>query len=90
MHITDESRFPPPASDRPSTTSFPSIQNKAGHTAGHYAISYQFFDLSEWLFLQDGNGGGADDTIENSFGLGPYDGLQPDNGGEGLMLEAGG
>eukprot|EP00752_Nemacystus_decipiens_P011149 g9905.t1 len=67
----------------------PNHQNKAGHTAGHYAISYQFFDLSEWLFLQDGNGGGADDTIENSFGLGPYDGLQPDSGGEGLMLEAG-
>ncbi|CAM9274089.1 unnamed protein product, partial [Hapterophycus canaliculatus] len=59
----------------------PNHQNKAGHTAGHYAISYQFFELSEWLFLQDGNGGGADDTIENSFGLGPYDGLQPEGGG---------
>ncbi|CAN0325003.1 unnamed protein product, partial [Laminaria digitata] len=53
-------------------------QNKAGQTAGHYAVSYQAFDLSEWLFAQDGTGAGADDTVENSFGLGPYDGLQPD------------
>lgn len=67
-------------------------QNKAGQSAGHYAVSYQFFEMSEWLFLQDGNGGGADDTLENSFGLGPYDGLQPDGGGGGgeLMLEGGG
>ena len=73
-------------------------QNKAGQTAGHYAVSYQAFDLSEWLFGQDGTGVGADDTIENSFGLGPYDGLQPDGGWEGgggggsdpLLLEGGG
>ncbi|CBN77180.1 Response receiver [Ectocarpus siliculosus] len=70
----------------------PNHQNKAGQSAGHYAVSYQFFEMSEWLFLQDGNGGGADDTLENSFGLGPYDGLQPDGGGGGgeLMLEGGG
>lgn len=71
----------------------PSPQNKAGHTAGHYAISYQFFELGEWLFLQDGKGGGADDTLENSFGLGPYDGLQPESGGSdggALMIEGGG
>lgn len=65
-------------------------QNKQGQTAGHYAVSYQFFDLSEWLFLQDGNGGGTDDTIVNKFGLGPYDGLQADTGTseQPLMLEA--
>ncbi|CAN0141239.1 unnamed protein product, partial [Ectocarpus sp. 12 AP-2014] len=70
----------------------PNHQNKAGQSAGHYAVSYQFFEMSEWLFLQDGNGGGADDTLENSFGLGPYDGLQPDGGGGGgeLILEGGG
>lgn len=56
-------------------------------------MSYQFFDLSEWLFQQDGTGAGADDTIDNAFGLGPYDGLQPDSGGGGgepLLLEGGG
>lgn len=55
-------------------------QNKQGQTAGHYAISYQFFDMSEWLFSRDESGAGADDTVENCFGLGPYDGLQPDDG----------
>lgn len=67
-------------------------QNKQGHTAGHYAISYLFFDLSEWLFLKDGNGAGADDTVENKFGHGPYDGLQDDQGSveQPLMLEGGG
>ncbi|CAM9283295.1 unnamed protein product, partial [Pylaiella littoralis] len=66
----------------------PNHQNKAGNTAGHYAISYQYFELSEWLFLQDGNGGGADDTLENSYGLGPYDGLQPESAGgdEGALM----
>lgn len=57
-------------------------QNKQGQTAGHYAVSYQFFDLSEWLFSHDGTGAGADDTVENKFGLGPYDGLQEGGGGE--------
>lgn len=53
-------------------------------------MSYQFFELSEWLYLQDGTGAGADDTIENKFGLGPYDGLQADVGEQPLMLEGGG
>ena len=47
-------------------------QNKNGQTAGHFANAYQFFDLSQWLFAN-----GADDTIENMYGLSPYDGLQP-------------
>lgn len=55
-------------------------QNKQGQTAAHYAIAYQFFDLSAWLFEN-----GADDTIENKFGLTPYDGLNSaeDEGGYG-------
>jgi hypothetical protein len=51
----------------------PNHQNKQGQTPGHFAVSYQFYDLSSWLF--DPNGGGGDDTIENKFGLTPYDGL---------------
>eukprot|EP00981_Chlorochromonas_danica_P002157 scaffold428_cov168-Ochromonas_danica.AAC.22 len=55
-------------------------QNKQGQTAAHYAIAYQFFDLSTWLFEN-----GADDTIENKFGLTAYDGLNAteDEGGYG-------
>jgi ankyrin repeat protein len=51
-------------------------QNKQGQTPAHFAIAYQFFDLSTWLFEN-----GADDTIENKFGLTPYDGLSNDGGG---------
>ncbi|CAM9154605.1 unnamed protein product [Discosporangium mesarthrocarpum] len=69
----------------------PNHQNKMGNTAGHYAVSYQFFDLSEWLFMSDGTGAGADDTVENKHGLGPYDGLQPEGGAgadQPLLLES--
>ncbi|KAJ1456598.1 hypothetical protein M885DRAFT_463166 [Pelagophyceae sp. CCMP2097] len=48
-------------------------QNKAGQTAGHYANAYQFYDFMSWLF--DPSGAAADDTLENAFGLGIYDGL---------------
>jgi len=58
----------------------PNHQNQQGQTAGHYALAYQFFDFSSWLF--DSTGGGADDTIENKFGLGVYDGLHLEVGGE--------
>ena len=51
----------------------PNHQNKGGQTAGHFANAYQFYDFLSWLF--DPNGGGADDTLENMYGLGPYDGL---------------
>jgi hypothetical protein len=51
----------------------PNHQNKQGQTAAHFAVAYQFFDLSTWLF--DANGGGAQDTVQNRFGLTPYDGL---------------
>jgi hypothetical protein len=47
-------------------------QNKNGQTAGHFANAYSFFDLSQWLFAN-----GADDQLTNSYGLSPYDGLQP-------------
>ena len=48
-------------------------QNKNGHTPGHFAVSYQFFELSHWLFEN-----GADDQIENRYGLSAYDGLSLD------------
>ncbi|GMI04272.1 hypothetical protein TrLO_g11513 [Triparma laevis f. longispina] len=48
-------------------------QNRYGQCAGHFAIAYTFYDYSAWLF--DPDGGGADDTLENIHGLGPYDGL---------------
>ena len=51
----------------------PNHQNKGGQTAGHYANAYQFYDYLSWLY--DPEGGGADDTVENMYGLGPYDGL---------------
>ena len=45
-------------------------QNKQGQTAGHFAIAYKFYDLSQWLFEN-----GGDDTIMNKDGLTAYDGL---------------
>ncbi|CAM9542820.1 unnamed protein product, partial [Phaeothamnion confervicola] len=57
----------------------PNHQNKQGQTAGHDATAYQFFDFAEWLF--DPAGGGANDTVLNHFGLGPYDGLNAEGGG---------
>ncbi len=55
----------------------PSHQNKNGQTPSHFAIAYKFFDLSTYLFEN-----GGDDTLENKFGLSPYDGLSAE-GGEG-------
>lgn len=51
----------------------PNHQNLQGQTAAHFCIAYQFFDLSQWMFEN-----GADDTIENKYGLTPYDGLSPE------------
>lgn len=48
----------------------PNHQNHNGQTPAHFAIAYRFFDLSQYLFEN-----GADDTLENKFGLSPYDGL---------------
>jgi ankyrin repeat protein len=48
-------------------------QNKNGQTPGHFAIAYQFFELSHWLFEN-----GGDDQIENKYGLTPYDGISPE------------
>jgi len=48
----------------------PNHQNRHGQTPAHFAIAYQFYDLSQFLFEN-----GGDDTIENKFGLSPYDGL---------------
>lgn len=56
-------------------------QNKQGQTAAHFAIAYQFFDLSTWLFEN-----GADDTVENKFGLTAYDGLSSEDTGDGGAL----
>ncbi len=52
-------------------------QNYQGQTPAHFAIAYKFFDLSTWLFEA-----GANDQIENKFGLTPYDGLTADGGDE--------
>lgn len=51
----------------------PNHQNNHGQTAAHFAIAYKFFDLAEWMFEN-----GASDTVENRFGLTPYDGLNLD------------
>ena len=58
-------------------------QNNVGHTPAHFAIAFKSFELSQWLFENGGN-----DTIENRYGLTPYDGLtiddvQIENGNEG-------
>jgi len=52
----------------------PNHQNKLGQTAGHFSISYDFFDFSSWLYDPE-NGAGADDLLENIYGLSAYDGL---------------
>lgn len=69
----------------------PNHQNKQGQTPAHFAIAYKFFDLSTWLFEN-----GALDTVENRYGLTPYDGLSPGDddagaGGDGgfLAIEGG-
>ncbi|KAE9345633.1 hypothetical protein PF008_g8661 [Phytophthora fragariae] len=51
----------------------PDHQNSHGHTAGHYAMAYSFFDLGAWLL--DPDKGGARDDILNENGLTAYDGL---------------
>ncbi len=55
----------------------PNHQNKQGQTPGHFAVAYQFYDFASWLF--DEQGGAGDDLITNCFGLGPYDGLSPED-----------
>ena len=61
----------------------PNHQNKLGQTAGHFSISYDFFDFSSWLYDPE-NGAGADDLIENVYGLSAYDGLVgAEDGGDG-------
>ena len=52
----------------------PNHQNKQGQTPGHFAVAYQFYEFASWLF--DEKGGGANDLLTNTFGLGPYDGLE--------------
>lgn len=49
----------------------PDHQNCAGHTAAHFAIAFQCYDLSKWLFEN-----GCSDTVMNKFGFTPYDGLR--------------
>jgi hypothetical protein len=51
----------------------PNHQNKQGQTPCHFAIAYKFFELSQWMFEN-----GANDQLENKFGLSAYDGLSPD------------
>ncbi|KAL7679447.1 putative sterile alpha and TIR motif-containing protein [Plasmopara halstedii] len=49
----------------------PDHQNNHGHTAGHYAMAYSFFDVGAWLLDPD-KGGGRDDIL-NENGLNAYD-----------------
>jgi CheY-like chemotaxis protein len=56
----------------------PNHQNAQGNTAMHYAMAYKFHELAAWL--ADPEKGGASDELHNMFGLGPYDGLQPEEG----------
>ena len=51
----------------------PNHQNNAGQTPGHFAVAFKSFELAKWLYES-----GADDTVENKFGLVSYDGLVPD------------
>jgi ankyrin repeat protein len=59
----------------------PNHQNKNGQTPAHFAIAYKFFDLSTYLFEN-----GGDDTLENRFGLSPYDGLSAEGGDNDVAL----
>ena len=50
-------------------------QNHQGNTALHYAMAYDpSGDLGEYLIAQ-----GADDALENKWGLTPYDGISADD-----------
>jgi hypothetical protein len=40
-------------------------------------MAYNYFDFGSWLCDAE-KGGAADDTVQNMFGLTPYDGLHPD------------
>jgi len=51
----------------------PNHQNNAGQTAGHFAIAYQFYDYTSWLY--DPEQAAGDDLLLNMYNLGPYDGL---------------
>jgi len=50
-------------------------QNHQGNSALHYAMAYDpSGDLGEYLIAQ-----GADDTLENKWGLSPYDGISEED-----------
>ena len=53
----------------------PNAQNKAGQTPAHFANSFKFYEIAQWLFEN-----GGDDTLMNKYGLTPYDGLLPEGG----------
>ena len=56
----------------------PNHQNHQGQSSAHFCISYKFFALGQWLFEN-----GGVDTLENKYGLTPYDGLSGDGEGDG-------
>ena len=60
----------------------PNHQNDTGQTAAHFANEYKFFEVSTWLFEN-----GAQDYIENTYGLTAYDGLTAgEEEGQNLQL----
>ena len=56
-----------------------------GADPGHFASSYGFYDYLALVFQPQPNGAGGDDSVQNKYGLGPYDGLRvPEiEGGDG-------
>ena len=45
--------------------------NKSGNTGLHYAVSFGFSPLADFLISQ-----GADDKVRNAVGLTPYEGIK--------------
>ena len=59
-------------------------QNERGQTALHYAYGFGHTELGHFLISS-----GADDSLRNSYGLLPYDGLVPLGAGGGGAPGAG-
>mmetsp|Transcript_10458 Transcript_10458/g.33813 ORF Transcript_10458/g.33813 Transcript_10458/m.33813 type:complete len:92 (-) Transcript_10458:124-399(-) len=58
----------------------PNAQNKQGQTALHYALSYGYFELAEYIQSK-----GADPGLRNLNGKTPYDGVASSSGAAGAI-----
>ena len=54
------------------------LQNLEGNTALHFALAMGHSELGDFLVAK-----GADDGVTNNYGLSPFEGLAPQNGGGG-------